>query len=224
MRNFASFFKNECDRTNGNDSLSLGSRAEAVFVLGRRSVLDAAAIILGALCFSAVAISQVPAAATTSPLRFSGGTGFSVFNTDWAPKDMIGVTAFADAVYHAHYGIEVEGRTTQFNRWSNVREDTIGGGAKYNLSMGRFGPFAKGLIGIGSIDFPDPSLPTYTHDTFFIYEVGGGSEYNLNDMLALRAEWDYQIWGRWPPHGLTPRGTTIGVVWRVSNWLDRSRQ
>lgn len=197
-----------------NNKLVLLRRPETVLVSAGRTFLLAAVVFLGSFCACAVAGAQAPPAARQIPLELSVGAGFSVFNTDWARSDMTGITALADATYHLHYGIELEGRTIQFNQFQNLREDTIAGGPRYVFSAGKFRPFAKGLIGIGSIDFPDSSLPSYKHDTFAIYEIGAGSDYKLTDKLALRAQWDFQFWPGWAPHGLTPRGATIGLVWR----------
>ncbi len=202
--------------SNGKSCLS-SEFGPGMFLSGTRLSVLLAAIFMLALCWCCPAsIAQVAPAEEGSPLHFAAGGAVSIINTDWAPRDMIGITAFADATYKAHYGIEVEGRTVQFDQWSTLREDTIGGGGRYVFPIGRFQPFAKGLIGIGSIDFPRvPDWPAnYTHDTFFLYELGGGTDYNLTRKVALRAQYDYQFWPRWPPHGLSPRGITIGAVWQ----------
>jgi len=144
------------------------------------------------------------------------GAGFSGFNTDYVPERMYGVTAYYDIDYARWIGVEVEGRTIQWNGFKNVREDTIAAGGRVRLPhYKRFIPYAKFLGGIGSIDFPAfPNFPNYTHDTFAFYDVGGGLDYKLAQHVYLRGDYEYEWWPRWAPNGLTPNGFTIGANYR----------
>lgn len=163
-------------------------------------------------------MAQVRPPVEGSSITFAAGAGFSAFKTDFATHPMYGITAFGDATLHDRYGLEVEGRTIQFDKFANqygsLREDTIAGGGRYVFLHGKYKPYVKALAGIGSIDFPDLSDPTYHHDTFTIYEIGGGLDYKLRTHICLRAEYDYQRWPAWFPNGLTPSGATIGAYWR----------
>jgi len=144
------------------------------------------------------------------------GAGFSPFKTDYLPQWMYGVSAYWDLDFRRWLGVEVEGRTVQWNTIGNIREDTIGGGPRVRIAhIGRFVPYAKVITGIGSIDFKaPPSAPHYTHDTFFYWAIGGGSDYRLTQHVYLRGEYQYQWWDEWPPRGLNPRGFTIGANYR----------
>ena len=163
-------------------------------------------------------MAQVRPAVQGSSITISLGAGFSIINTDYATHPMYGITAFSDATFHDRYGIEVEGRTTQFDKFASqygsLREDTIAGGGRYVFLHGKYKPYAKALAGIGSIDFLDQSNPNYHHDTFTIYEIGGGLDYGIRTRIWLRAEYGFQRWPGWPPHGLTPSGATVGIYWR----------
>lgn len=163
-------------------------------------------------------MAQVVPPGNGSSISFSAGAGFSAINTDYATHPMYGITAFADATFRDRYGIELEGRTTQFDKFANqygsLREDTIAAGGRYVFLHGKYKPYAKALAGIGSIDFIDQANPNYHHDTFTIYEIGGGLDYKLRAEIWLRAQYDYQRWPGWLPHGLTPSGATVGAYWR----------
>ena len=86
---------------------------------------------------------------------------------------MEGITAWVDLgiPYTPHFlnglGVEIEGRDINWGRPSStptMRHDTIAGGPIYSISrFGRLQPYAKYLIGIGSIDFPASlALPRHT--------------------------------------------------------------
>jgi opacity protein-like surface antigen len=164
-----------------------------------------------------IASTQVaPALSGGSKFKLALGAGFSSFDTDYSPHRMYGITAYGDLDYGRWIGFEAEGRTIQFNQFGNLREDTLGGGARFRFpQFGRITPYTKFLIGIGSIDFPaSPKLPFYTHDTFIFYNAGGGVDYRLSSHFYLRGSYDYEWWPRWPKHGLTPNGFTIGANYR----------
>ena len=99
---------------------------------------------------------------------------------------MEGITAWVDVFpwgmppkMHG-LGIEAEGRDINFNRPSGItklRHDTGLIGPIYSLHhFKNVRPYAKYLMGIGSIDFPATvGPPTYTHDTFLVLAPGGRS-------------------------------------------------
>lgn len=158
-----------------------------------------------------------PAESGGNKFSMALGAGFSGFDTDYAPDRMYGIAAYYDLDYARWIGIEVEGRTIQWNQFLNVREDTIAAGGRVRLlHHGRFTAYGKFLGGVGSIDFPGSTfgLPSYTHDTFSFYDAGGGLDYKLTHHVYLRGDYEYEWWPRWPRHGLTPNGFTIGANYR----------
>jgi opacity protein-like surface antigen len=160
--------------------------------------------------------AQVTPAQGGGKISLAVGAGFSGFDTDYAPHKMYGVTAYYDMDFGRWIGLEVEGRTIQFNKFGNLRQDTIAAGGRFRLPHhGRFLPYAKFLGGIGSIDFPPPAgYPHYTHDTFAFYDAGGGLDYRLTQHVYLRGDYEYEWWPGWPRNGLTPNGFTIGANYR----------
>jgi opacity protein-like surface antigen len=92
-----------------------------------------------------------------------------------------------------------------------MRQDTGLGGAIYDWNRYRkFRPYAKYLVGVGSIDFPP--FGTYSHDTFLVFAPGGGVEYRAWRHIWIRGDYEYQFWQHvFGPHDLTPTGFTIGA-------------
>jgi opacity protein-like surface antigen len=185
-----------------------------------------------ALCsfFFAAALpiySQVVPAASESSVPLSVGAGISNFDLDFGPgRRMEGVTAWVDwNVPHtpsvlSGFGLEIEGRDINFGRPSSLtqmRQDTAEGGPIYTLRHYRdFHPYAKYLIGIGSIDFPHiPGTPSwYTHDTRTVYAPGGGLEYKVFRSIWVRGDYEYQFWPKiFGPHSLNPNGVTVGAMY-----------
>ena len=95
-----------------------------------------------------------------------------------------------------------------------MKQETIKGGAIYKTRPYhnvRF--YGKGILGIGSIDFPSTN-PLYTHDTYTVYAFGGGAEYKAWKTLYVRGDYEYQMWQKFQgPNFLTPNGFTVGATY-----------
>lgn len=174
--------------------------------------------VLGVLMLTPLlASAQATPAQSGGKFSLAVGAGFSGFDTDYAvDRRMYGIAAYYDLDYGRWIGLEIEGRTIQWNQIYNLREDTIGAGGRVRLPRyRRLIPYAKFLAGIGSIDFPPHGGPlNYTHDTFFFYDAGGGLDYKLTQHVYLRGDYEYQWWPRWPKNGLSPSGFTVGANYR----------
>jgi opacity protein-like surface antigen len=167
------------------------------------------------------AFSQVAPSAHEGGLPLVVGVGFSNFATDFGPgRRMDGVSVWADWQPSRlpgalrGLGIEAEGRDINFGRpsaLSKMRQDTAEGGPIYTWRHYRnFHPYAKYLIGFGSIDFPP--YGTYSHDTRTVLIPGGGAEYRAYRNIWVRGDYEYQYWRHiFGPHDLNPNGVTIGV-------------
>ena len=171
--------------------------------------------------------SQVRPAATEGGL--SGvpvvvGLGGADFSIDWGPgKRMQGITAWVDVYPWGMppkmygLGIEAEGRDINFNRptgLTKMRHDTGLIGPIYSLThFKNVRPYAKYLMGIGSIDFPaNPLFPYYTHDTFLVLAPGAGADFRLYKHLWARGDYEYQFWHHtWGNHDLNPNGVSFGI-------------
>ena len=160
----------------------------------------------------------------------SVGVAFSTYDTDWksTPEPLnggrlSGGTVWADwNFYHLPplldgFGIEVEGRDLNYGRTGNdpkMRQDTVEGGVIYTTHFyRRFHPYAKFLVGDGSIDFTSYD-PNYSHDTRIMYTPGGGADTRFYKSLWLRVNYEYQFWPNFfDYHTLNPRGWDIGVAY-----------
>lgn len=183
-----------------------------------------------ALCVLGAALpvrSQVTYSAEEGKLPFTVGVGFSNFSDDWGVQNprQDGITLWADWRVPGlpgplsrleGLGIEFEGRDINYGTPSSIpghRMDTALGGPTYEWRRaGRIRPFAKYLVGIGSIDFPNGT--NYQHDTRTVYEPGGGVDLRCWSRFSARVEYDYQYWHQiFGPRDLTPNGVSVGVVY-----------
>lgn len=174
---------------------------------------------------------QSPPAARSPNLRFSVGAEFSGFDTNVTSQQPFeyGVGAYADLNVRRSFGLELEGRTIQFNEQENVRQDILSGGLRYRftkppLFAHKLIPYAKGLVGDGSADFPRGTYKEASlrqHNTMTVMTLGSGVDYRLTHRVLIRAEYEYQFWldygrGQLLP-GLgtaNPNGFSIGAAYR----------
>jgi hypothetical protein len=181
---------------------------------------------------------------TTAPYQAKGGIpiviggGPSAFNPDWGHGIMYGGSVWVDwyprNLPHSlsGLGVEVEARDISLDRHpepnqpprsgqANTKEDTVGGGPIYTWRHFRnFHPYLKGIFSQGSIDFISPS-PTYSHDTRLVMAGGGGFEYRVYRPIWVRADYEYQSWGKLFANNdvLTPEGLTVGISYDFSHPL-----
>ncbi len=97
-------------------------------------------------------------------------------------------------------------------------ESTFGGGVKLERAFRRFHPYVDFLVESGKIKFDHPSIfdPTYTHDDSFVYDIGGGFDYDLVGNFAFKADIQGQRWvigaERQP---FNPYNVSAGVMYRI---------
>lgn len=184
-------------------------------------------MLIGLALSSALTLNaQVAPAATSFGVgKLNVGAEFSIFQIDAYPHPIeSGVGVYVDYDPRRFFGLEVEGRTIQFNETKNQRRDEISGGFRYIYNHGQFAPYAKALAGIGSADFTRGTYfgaPLRQHDTFTTMTFGGGVDYKLTHKLYLRGEYEYQYWldygtARRGPLGVSnPNGYSVGVSYRI---------
>lgn len=153
------------------------------------------------------------------------GVGLSDFSLDWGngnPRQE-GTTLWVDwrlpqmpSVLRG-LGIEMEGRDLNLNNAPGlgIRHDTLLGGPIYEWQHPkRIWPYAKYVMGIGSIDFKNTSDPSYQHDTRAVFAPAAGVDVLAWNRFSVRGEYEYQFWHQiFGPHDLNPQGFTIGVVY-----------
>jgi opacity protein-like surface antigen len=167
-----------------------------------------------------------PSATSFSTGKLAVGGEFSIFQIDAASHPIeSGVGVYIDYDPLKFFGLEVEGRTIQFNETENLRRDQISGGFRYTYNRGKLAPYAKALAGIGSADFPRGSYGQDVerkHDTFTTMTFGGGVDYKLTRKIYIRGEYEYQYrldYGTGRPTGplgiTNPNGYNVGVSYRI---------
>jgi opacity protein-like surface antigen len=183
-------------------------------------------LLLAALVVAAIpAFPQVAPQATRAGLPLTVGVGYSNFHTDYSGR-LSGPMFWADWNFSDRLsflrglGIEVEARDLNYDRTGtdrNLRMDTAEGGVIYTYRRyRRVQPFAKCLIGFGSIDFnlAIPSFAYYTHDTRTVYAPGGGVNWIAFGNVEIQGNYEYQFWPvLFHGHSLNPNGITIGIAY-----------
>jgi len=166
-------------------------------------------------------------AAQERHLPFAIGAGLSNFDLDYGvdhgqERRMAGITMWFDwsppnaTGLLRGFAMEIEGRDINYGRPSSLtrmRQDTLVGGAVYSWRSYRLvHPYAKYLMGMGSIDFP--SRNTYTHDTRAISAPGAGLEFRVFKSVWVRGDYEYQFWPHiFGPRSLNPNGFTISTAY-----------
>jgi opacity protein-like surface antigen len=174
------------------------------------------------------AIAQVVPSATRGGLPLEVGGAYSMYYTDWS-GNISGPTVWVEWTHLPFIhglGLEAEGRDLNYGRTGStptLRMDTAEGGAIYRWRhFHRFDPYIKFDGGIGSIDFPDPKIPYYTHDTRTVYAPGGGGEFRVFRNVWVRGDYEYQMWPDFiRGHTLDPTGFTIGAVYDLGHLHSR---
>jgi opacity protein-like surface antigen len=172
--------------------------------------------------------SQVVPEAKAPGIPLTVGVGYSNYATDWSGR-LSGPMLWADWNFYDYqsflrgFGLEVEARDLNYDRTGetpNLRMDTASGGVIYSLHpyRHRFKPYAKFLIGYGSIDFNVAADPYYKHDTRTVYTPAGGLDYRLFGDVWVRGDYEYQFWTDFfDHHALNPNGVTVGIAYDLKS-------
>ena len=180
------------------------------------------------VCTAITALAQTMSSARKDNVPLAVGAGFSGFNNPDYGGHLLGGTLWIDySLPHMPrllqgIGLEVEGRDLNYGRSAtlppNLRQDVASGGVIYSWPRYRnFRPYAKYLMGFGSIDYGGGN-PVRYHDTRTVTSMGGGVEYRVFRKLWVRADYEYQTWPDFyksttPPGAITPHGFTAGAMY-----------
>lgn len=163
--------------------------------------------------------SQVVPAASGSSSNIWAGAEYSNFLPDFGPSQRIaGIGAYADWNVTPRLGVEAEVRFLRFGGFSGESQDNYFAGPRITLfHHGKLVPYAKVLVGIAQNDFPF-KIGT---GRYLAYAPGGGLDYRLSHRVALRAEYEYQLWpsapgvSGEPSNGMKPNGFSAGFAYRL---------
>jgi Outer membrane protein beta-barrel domain len=196
--------------------------------------------ILALLVLPAALLAQSPSAASGGEASLSAGAEVTSFNPDWGcssaspfqcwKRQLVGPTAFFDFNVHPKWGVEGEGRWLEWNGQSGMTIANYLIGGRYRIvQFGRLSGYAKLLLGGGWIQTPNYPQAGSLKGSFFAYVPGATVEYPLWHNVAIRGDYEYQIWPSFfgPPglgstgttvqhnNGLTPNGFSVGVSYRI---------
>jgi len=149
--------------------------------------------------FAGLATAQIP---TSGDIFF----GYSYYNTDLSTIDRAntnGWEATAEGKILPFVGIVADFSGTYGGQnfafacpvgpgpgpcaiHENLSEHNFLFGPRVSMSVGRFRPFAEGMIGVGHVN-----AISFATDTSFASALGGGIDYRLIRVLAWRFEGDY---------------------------------
>jgi opacity protein-like surface antigen len=195
--------------------------------------------ILALLLLPLALFAQSPAAATGGTSSLWAGGEASSFNPDWGCSSaspiqcwnnhVTGPTAFFDFNARPKWGAEGEARWLNWNGQGGMTiQNYLLGGRYRALRFHRLSVWAKLLVGGGWIQTPNYPQAGTLKGSFFAYAPGATLEYPLWHRLALRGDYEYQIWPSFygsptvsggsvveHNHGLTPNGFSVGVTYRI---------
>jgi hypothetical protein len=155
-----------------------------------------ALLTLSLLSFAALASAQIP---TSGNVFF----GYSYYNTNLSSIDRANTNGWQASVegkflpwvgivgdFSSHYGSQnfpllcPAIGPCSFN--ADVTEHNYLFGPRVSVSVGKFRPFAEGMIGVGHVN-----VKGVTSDTSFASAIGGGIDYKLIPAVAWRLQADY---------------------------------
>lgn len=147
----------------------------------------------------------VPTASRLGDLQI--GAGFGIANSDYSSNRFKGIAAYTTFDFKPHFGVEADFRLLKGP--DSLYEKTYEIGGRYHRTYGRFVPYGKIMIGRGVFNFQKD----IANLAYNMYAVGAGVDYKLVPSVNLRADYEYQHWSGFPPHGLTPNVLTLGAAY-----------
>jgi hypothetical protein len=146
----------------------------------------------------------------------------TVLSPDWGPTYNFGYTVGVDYTRFIRSIVQpsLEFRMVSANG-NTANELSYVGGLKLETSVHGIHPYFTFLAGDGIITFANPNVnyvgPT---NSFFIYSLGGGAEFNIKSQWKLRVDITQQTWNI-DPEVLTPTAVNVGIAYRLPVSLGR---
>lgn len=167
-------------------------------------------------CLFAVApilrAQNVPAA--TRKFGLQAGVLGSSYTLDYSDGREEGFAIYGDLDLPHHLGIEALYRNASIQTPHDIGENHLLIGPRVRFNKGRFTPYAKGLLGTGTINLQLGYNAVASSKTYFIYALGGGLDYHATRRINIRLiDFEYQLWPTFQPHGLTPSGFSAGAAY-----------
>jgi hypothetical protein len=172
-----------------------------------------ASLILASSITIALHAQASPAAERYAHIQI--GAGLSIVQPDYNPPTIKGYSIYGDFDFTPHIGIEGDIHIATVITPSDIGESTYLLGPRYVFNRGRFHPYGKALLGLGTFTFE----PVYVNSsssssTHKVYAFGGGLDINFKRRWNIRAiDLEYQRWPGFGVNGLTPLAITAGAAY-----------
>jgi opacity protein-like surface antigen len=161
--------------------------------------------------------AQATAAATRGGIA-QAGVAYTYSNEDeYQGKHLQGMTLYGTFDLNNHIGIEGNVHLASlFKSYFDYKENSYDAGLRWAQHYRKFTPYAKALVGFGHATAPRPDqiVGGSTPGVYFLFGLGGGLDYSISNKINARADFEYQRWPNFPPHGLTPPLFSVGAAYR----------
>jgi len=145
-------------------------------------------------------------------LKISAGSTGSGSYLQYGQRKLLGLAAVADFDTKRRIGVEAEGRWLEYHQSANVHVETYSVGGRYHFDVGRFQPYAKGLVGLGNFNFPY----SYAHGRYLVLTGGGGLDFHWTNRIYVRAaDVEFQDWPQFTFGNMTSVAVSAGFRVRV---------
>lgn len=142
------------------------------------------------------------------------GVAGSSYTLDYSDGREEGVAIYGDLDLPKHLGLEALYRNASIQTPHDIGENHLLVGPRLRITRGRFTPYGKALIGLGTINFQQGYYQTASSQSYLIYAFGGGVDFHATRRINLRIiDFEYQLWPTFQPHGLTPTGFSVGAAY-----------
>jgi hypothetical protein len=156
-----------------------------------------------------------PTAVRNSSIQL--GAGYSYASPDYGQKKLQGYTIYGTFNFTRHWGIEGDIHRLDIITPTDIAEDTYLLGPRYSFRFGRFMPYGKGLLGLGTFktDYdPGTFIKNYSQ-THKLWAAGGGVDMIASPHWNIRlVDFEYQTWPGFAKNALTPYVLTFGAAYR----------
>ena len=165
------------------------------------------ALSLGALTFYGAA-QAIPAASRLGDIQV--GAAFVRAHPDYSQSTFNGFGIFADGDLWRNLGVEADFHKVSGLTRPTLNETTYEFGGRYRYPIGPISPYLKLMFGAGTFSYGSSTQ----NGTYGIYAGGGGVDFLVEKKVVVRADFEYQRWGGFPPRGLQPNLFTVGAAYR----------
>ncbi len=173
--------------------------------------------VLVCLAGLAALVPTLSAQATYTATRLASlqvGVEGSAYTLDYDEGYEEGLAVYADLDVTRHWGIEGLYRNASIQTPHDIGENHLLAGPRYHITHGPFQPYAKALVGEGTINFQKGYNASSYSEHYFIYVLGGGVDFRASRHINVRLiDFEYQLWPGFRDHGLTPYGYNAGVAY-----------